>query len=136
MISAERSNMVRRVSLYLFGFLFGMVAVNVIYKGKACQMPGTIKLNELIKQKRTFNPKTECYLNCGVISNSSLEEMLKSGKINYDKSKVHDKPFPIYLVENVLNDKKIVAIEIQDRDTISCITAITGISIPDSCRCN
>ena len=140
-IPGKNSDLIRRFKLYGFGFLLGILIVSVVYKGKGCQMPGSAKLEELNWQKLEYTQHAECRMKCRGITEAEIKAVFKTGKINYDKSDPHDKPFPTYAIEGATADGQKVRIVIADCDTISrVVTAIDLTSDDysdqkDSCEC-
>ncbi len=127
----------RRLKFYIFGFLIGALIVNILFKGRACRMPGTIKLEELREQTLEYNPKSECTMICKGIDSVELKEVLTQGKINYGKSDVHKSPCPTYAVEGTTQSNKKLQIVIGDCDTISRILTIIDLnSETDTCKCD
>lgn len=124
----------RRLKFYLFGFLLGALIVNIVFKGRACRMPGTIKLEELREQKREFTSAAQCKMLCRNIDTSEVSQLLIQGKINYDKSKVQNKPCGTYAVEGLTKSKQEIGIMVADCDTVSKIVDLfyTG---KDNCNC-
>jgi hypothetical protein len=136
MIPSKNADLIRRLKFYGFGFALGILAVSLIYKGKGCQMPGSRKLEELAFQKLELTQHGECRMKCRQITEAEIRSLLKSGKINYDKSEVHAEPFGKYAVEGNTADGQNVRIIIADCDTISrVVTAIDLRSEKDSCEC-
>lgn len=127
------SNFFRRLKLYLFGFLIGALAVNVIFKGKACRLPGTVKLEELQVQKREYTPNVLCKMTCNKIDTADVSQFLLQGKINYDKSDVRAQPFPTFFIEGSLKGQA-TGMTLTDCDTISKIILIIN-SGKDTCNC-
>jgi len=77
-----------------------------------------------------------CRMKCRSITESEIRQVFKSGKVNYDKSSVHDKPYPTYAVEGPTADGKKLRIVVADLDTISrIVTAIDLRMETDSCDC-
>lgn len=135
-ISGKNSDLFRRLRLYGFGFLLGLLVVSFIYKGKGCQLPGSAKLEELAWQKKEYTDHALCRMKCRSISNAEIEQVFKSGKVNYDKSSVHNKPYPTYAVEGATVNGKQLRIVVADVDTISrIVTAIDLKMETDSCDC-
>lgn len=135
-IPGKNADLYRRLKLYGFGFVLGLIVVSFVYKGKGCQMPGSRKLEELSYQKLELTQHGECRMKCRGISEEEIRQLLKTGKINYDKSKVHDEPCGTYAVEGVTTDKQEVRIVIADCDTISrVVTAIDLKLQTDTCSC-
>lgn len=124
-IPGKNSDLIRRFKLYGFGVVLGLIIVSFIYKGKGCKMPGSLKLEELAYQKLEYTQHGECRMHCRNITEEELKHILKSGKVNYDKSEVHGKPFPTYAVEGTTATNKKLRIVIADCDSISrLVTAI------------
>lgn len=139
MLSDKKNNsdLVRRFKFYGFGFLLGILAVSVIYKGKGCKMPGSVKLEELSYQKLELTKHAECRMQCRNITLEEIKAVLKSGKINYDKSNVHEKPCGTYAVEGNTADGQNVRIVIADCDTISRVVTAIDLQLEnENCDCN
>jgi hypothetical protein len=135
-IPGGNSQLFARFRLYGFGFLLGLLAVSFIYKGKSCQMPASAKLEELSYQRLEYTKHGACRMECRGITEEEIKTLLKSGKINYDKSKVRDKPCGTYAVEGKTKDGQQVRIVIADCDTISkVVTAIDLTLENDTCTC-
>lgn len=132
----KNADLYRRFKLYGFGLLLGILLVNFVYKGKGCQMPGSAKLEELSYQKLELTKHGACRMECRNISEAEIKDLLKTGKINYSKSEVRDKPCGTYAVEGTTKDGQNVRIVIADCDTISrVVTAIDLGMEKDSCSC-
>ncbi len=135
-IQGKNSELIRRFKLYAFGFVIGMLVVSVVYKGRGCQMPGSAKMEELVWQKLEYTKHAECRMKCRHITEAEIKQVFKSGKINYDKSDVRDKPCGTYAIEGPTGTGKNLRIIIADCDTISkVVTAIDLRMEHDSCNC-
>ncbi|HEY0031344.1 MAG TPA: DUF4258 domain-containing protein [Bacteroidia bacterium] len=141
-IPSKNSDLYRRLRLYGFGFLLGLLIVSFLYKGKGCQMPGSAKLEELGWQKLEYSKHGACRMECRHINGAEIRELLGTGavqgkgKVNYDKSKVQDKPYPTYAIEGTTAAGKDLRIVIADCDTISRIVTVIDLkNDADSCDC-
>jgi hypothetical protein len=135
-LPSKNADLYRRLRFYGFGFLLGCLLVSILFKGRSCQMPGSAKLEELSYQKLELTQHGECRMKCRNISEAEIKTLLKSGKINYDKSEVHDKPCGTYAVEGKTTDGQEVRVVIADCDTISrVVTAIDLKMENDTCKC-
>jgi len=116
----------RRLKFYLIGFGLGMLMVSIMFKGRAgCKMPGTVKLEELQAQDIEFTKHVKCRMECRNISTADIARVMIHGDVNYDKSKVHDKPCGTYAVEGDAADGRELRIVVADCDTVSrLVTAI------------
>ena len=136
-IKGENSDLIRRFKFYGFGFLLGILLVSILFKGRGCKMPGSVKLDELAAQKLELTDHATCRMECRSITLEEIKAVLKSGKINYDKSNVHEKPYGTYAVEGNSADGQQLRIVIADCDTISrLVTAIDLRQENDTCKCN
>ncbi len=132
----KNADLYRRFKLYGFGLLLGILLVNFVYKGKGCQMPGSAKLEELSYQKLELTKHGACRMECRNISEAEIKDLLKTGKINYSKSEVRDKPCGTYAVEGTTKDGQNVRIVIADCDTISRVVTAIDLGLEkDSCSC-
>jgi hypothetical protein len=135
-LPSKNADLYRRLRFYGFGFLLGCLLVSILFKGKSCQMPGSVKLEELSYQKLELTQHGECRMKCRSITEAEIKEVLKTGKINYDKSNVRDTPCGTYAVEGKTSEGQEVRIVIADCDTISrVVTAIDLKMEKDSCEC-
>ena len=99
-------------------------------------MPSSRKMEELNSQKLEYTQHTECRMKCRHISEEELKQILKNGKINYDKSNVHDAPCGTYAVEGSTSAGKNLRIVIADCDTTSRVVTAIDLRIEhDSCDC-
>ncbi len=136
-IEGKNADLIRRFKFYGFGFLLGIVLVGVIYKGRGCKMPGSVKLEELSSQTLILTKHAECRMNCRNISLEEIKYLLKFGKINYDKSNVRDKPCGTYAVEGNSQDGQELRVVIADCDTISKIVTAIDLKLEnDKCDCD
>jgi len=127
-IEGKNSDLFRRLRYYGFGLLLGVLAVSVLYKGKGCQLPGSAKMEEL--------QHGECRMACRGISLDEIKALMKSGKVNYDKSEVRAEPCGKYAVEGTTADGQSIRVIIADCDTISkVVTAIDLKMENDTCDC-
>lgn len=132
----KNADLYRRFKLYGFGLLLGILLVNFVYKGKGCQMPGSAKLEELSYQKLELTKHGACRMECRHITETEIKDLLKTGKINYSKSEVRDKPCGTYAVEGTTKDGQNVRIVIADCDTISRVVTAIDLGLEkDSCEC-
>ena len=141
-IPGKNSDLYRRLRLYGFGFLLGMLIVSLVYKGKGCQLPNSAKMEELGWQKLEYTQHASCRMECRNITETEIREVLGkgettgSGKVNYRKSDVRRKPYPAYAVEGYTVKGKNLRIIIDDEDTISKVVTVIDLKMEnDSCDC-
>lgn len=142
-IPGKNADLFRRLKFYGFGLVLGiMLVAGVLNKNKGCQLPSSAKLEELGWQKLEYSKHGACRMECRHITEAEIKELvgvgqtLGKGKVNYDKSEVHDKPYPTYAIEGTTTTGKNLRIIIADCDTISkVVTAIDLKMENDSCEC-
>lgn len=141
-IPGKNADLIRRFKLYGFGFVLGLLVVSFVYKGKGCQLPGSNKMEELRWQKLEYSKHATCRMECRHITEAEIKEVLGyheilgKGKVNYDKSDVHEKPYPTYAIEGTTSDGKNLRIVIADCDTISKVVTTIDLKMEhDSCDC-
>ncbi|MGZ4035163.1 MAG: DUF4258 domain-containing protein [Bacteroidia bacterium] len=141
-IPGKNADLIRRFKLYGFGFVLGLLVVSFVYKGKGCQLPNSAKMEELGWQKLEFSEHAACRMQCRHITEAEIREILGkgetkgSGKVNYNKSNVHEKPYPTYAIEGVTAGGKNLRIVIADCDTISKVVTTIDLKMEnDSCDC-
>jgi len=136
-IPGKNADLYRRLRFYGFGFALGLLAVSIIFKGRSCKMPASAKLEELAYQRLELTQHGECRMKCRNITLEEIKHVLQTGKVNYDKSNVHEKPYGTYAVEGNTSDGQNLRIVIADCDTISrVVTAIDLRLEKDTCDCN
>ncbi len=141
-LPGKHSALIRRLKLYGTGFLLGLLVVKFVYKGKGCQLPSSAKMEELGWQKLEYSKHAACRMQCRHITESEIRELLGNGKtagkgkVNYNKSNVHDKPYPTYAVEGITSDGKDLRIIIADVDDVSRVVTTIDLKMKnDSCDC-
>jgi hypothetical protein len=129
----------RRLKLFLIGIGFGTIIMYfVVLKDRNIYKTP----EEIIKIKLSENPLTysqhgSCRMKCRSISEAEVKELLKSGEVNYGKSKVHDKPCPGYAFEGKTADGQNIRVVFALCEKESrVITAIDLDQQADTCSCN
>ena len=141
-IPVKHADLIRRLKLYGVGLLLGILVVRFVYKGRGCQLPASAKIEELGWQKLEYTKHAACRMECRHISEAEIRELLGNGKspgkgeINYNKSNVHDKPYPTYAIEGITSDGKDLRIVIADVEDISRVVTTIDLKLKhDNCDC-
>ncbi len=135
-INTKNKELFRRLKFYGFGFALGLILVSFIVKGRGCQMPGSIKLEELKEQPLLVNATGSCYLNCYNIDIQGLKLIFEGGKINYDASEVRAEPNPTYAIEGFTESGEKLRVIVEDIDTVTSLTSLFKLdSTEHSCEC-
>ena len=86
-LPSKNADLYRRIRLYVFGFLLGLLAVKFLYKGKGCQMPSSNKMEELAWKARYHFAYSDDALQCLQCRNMN-EAQLKLIKQKLDSNNV------------------------------------------------
>lgn len=127
----------RRLRLYGFGFLLGVMIVYSMFGTRSCVTNNEMKMQELVFQDFELSEKALCKLKCLKMNEMLLKVQLRHFEVNYDLSDVHKKPCGSYFIQP---KAEFVAehpykILMNDCDTITKIDDIqlTG---TNTCNCN
>lgn len=126
----------RRFKFYGFGLVFGMILVSIITKGKACQLPSTVKMEELRSQTIEYSTKAECYINCNGITKENIKHILQTS-VNEGKRDVFAEGYPEYTVSGKILNNHAITFIIRDSLEVSKIMSVKDNVIePDTvCVC-
>jgi hypothetical protein len=89
----------RRLGLYGFGFVLGLMILFMLFGTRRCEMPGEIKLLQLLNKPFVLSPVTQCKLKCLRKNEALMRVELKQFEIDYGLSSVHEKPCGAYFVK-------------------------------------
>jgi hypothetical protein len=124
----------RRFSLYLMGFGLGAVlAYFTLYKGqnRGYWLPENRVKSTIEGSKIHFSDNALCKLNCLSLNDSMIKEALKKGSVNFKESGTHQKPCPIYVIEQ--DSLKLVC---SVCDSITTVLTISASNNNQMCTCN
>ena len=130
-------NFLGRLKFYAFGFGLGLMVVYAIFGTRSCTTPNELKVQELAFQYMELSDKAKCKLRYMKKDEHVLKLELRAFfEVNYDVSRIHEKPCGEYYVE----PKKEHAADIKykllalDCDTITRINDIS-ITSKNTCTC-
>lgn len=93
-------------------------------------------MEELNFQRAEYSEHGTCMLRCRNITPEELHLLMKVGKVNYDESDVHAKPFATYAIETTTVKGKKLRVFVTDIDTVTQITSVLDLSLTkDTCKC-
>jgi hypothetical protein len=75
-------------------------------------------------------------MECRHISQSEVEEIMKDGKINYNKTNVHASPCPAYALEGITHDNQQVRIVFGQCDFKTKVITVIDLNTEWSCDCS
>ena len=126
--------MANRILFYLIGFTIGAVFIYfLLIRGKSFNfwIPGERVKTEIIERKPVISDKAICQLICLNLNKDSIASIIKKSEVNFDKSKVREKPCKYYLLE--ISGEKI-QMYFALCDTIVVLNSVS--SEEQKCECN
>jgi len=82
-----------------------------------------------------YTQHARCRMACRQITEEEVKEIMATGKINYRKTDVHDKPCPTYAVEGVTHDNQHVRIVFAQCDYKTKVVTTIDLDKEWSCDC-
>ena len=83
----------------------------------------------------TYSKHAECRMLCRQISRPEVEEMMKEGKINYNKSDIKNARCPRYAVEGNTSDGQRVRIVFAQCDESTAVVTVIDLGKDHACDC-
>jgi hypothetical protein len=82
-----------------------------------------------------YTEHAKCRMECRHISREEVEEIMKDGKINYNKTDVDAKPCPAYALEGITKDDQRVRIVFGQCDEKTKVITVIDLNTDWSCHC-
>lgn len=82
-----------------------------------------------------YTEHAKCRLKCRKITQAEVEEIMKEGKINYNKSNVKATPCPTYALEGITSDRQRVRIVFAQCDTKTKVVTAIDLETDWECHC-
>lgn len=82
-----------------------------------------------------YTEHAKCRMRCRHITQKEVQEIMRGGKINYNKTEVDDKPCPIYAVEGTTTDQQRVRIVVAQCDEKSKVITVIDLTTEWVCDC-
>ena len=132
------SDLWRRIRLYGFGFLIGLLACYFMFGGRGCKSltPGMLELDYLLKNtKLQYSDTALCEMKCQQISDSAVREAFTYGKIDSKKSQDFHQRHPLFNFNGqTRNGRKLNVIAMQF-DSVTRVIYVKDSAKRDSCKC-
>lgn len=131
------SDLWRRVRLYTFGFIIGLIGVYFFFGNRDYKMltPGMLKLDQLAGQTIKYSDTAMCEMKCQNVSPAEVKEAMLVGKVNSKKSQDFNVPHPLFNFNGTTEKGKQLNIICMQIDSITRITYVHDISRKDTCKC-
>jgi hypothetical protein len=82
-----------------------------------------------------YTAHARCRMDCRQISKEEVEEIMKTGKVNYSKSNVKANPCPAYALEGETSDDQFVRIVFGQCDTKTKVITVIDLRTDWTCAC-
>lgn len=82
-----------------------------------------------------YTAHARCRMQCRKISQREVEEIMRDGNINYNKSNVQAKPCPTYALEGVTSDRQRVRIVFAQCDHTTKVVTVIDLDTDFECDC-
>ena len=82
-----------------------------------------------------YTQHARCRMECRQITEEEVKEIMETGKINYRKTDVHDRPCPTYAVEGVTQDNQHVRIVFAQCDFKTKVVTTIDLDKEWTCAC-
>ena len=82
-----------------------------------------------------YSNHANCRMDCRKISKAEVEEIMKDGKINYNKSDIQNARCPRYAVEGVTKDKQRVRIVYAQCNESTTVVTVIDLETDFECHC-
>lgn len=116
----------------------GLIFVYFLFKNRDLPtwLPQSVILEKLQNNPLIYTKHANCRMNCRHIDKTEIEQILKTGKVNFKKSKVHDKPCPSYALEGITDDGQTVRIVFAACDSITKVVTAIDLKRKYNCDCD
>jgi hypothetical protein len=137
MLNKGDSGIWRRIRLYLFGFIIGLIAVYFIFGNRNLKelTPGMLKMDQLAGQNIHYTDTALCQMKCQNINEGEVKDAMTDAKIDSKKSKDFNQHHPMYnFTGSTRNGRKlnIICVEI---DSVTKVTMVKDMVKSDTCHC-
>lgn len=126
--------MIRRLSIFLIGVLFGVMIIRFAFPGRFSEYARYFSLDyrvlyHLKQDTIHISPQAQCLIDCLSVSQDEVLDVLEGGSVNFEKSDKNALPCKLYTVEK---DSLSVVFELcEDKVMVKKFTLNN-----QSCSCN
>lgn len=133
------SDLWRRIRLYLFGVIMGLIGCYFIFGAKGCKSltPGMLKLDELAtKDTVRYSDTATCQMNCQHITRDEVIDAFTYGKIDTKNSQSMHVRYPVYNFTGQTRKGRNLNVICIEKDSLVRILYVKDLAVKDSCKCN
>lgn len=100
--------------------------------------PASINRNRGFDRRVSYLEYTKharCRMDCRKISETDVEEIMKSGKVNYNKSDLNANPCPTYTLQGYTNDGEHLRVVYAQCDKVTKVVTCINLEEEFKCHC-
>lgn len=137
MVKQGDAGLWRRVRLYMFGFIIGLIGVYFFFGNRNYKMltPGMLKLDQLAGQTMQYSDTATCQMKCQSISPEDVKDAMLIGKVNSKKSQDFNVRHPLFNFDGTTRKGDTLNIICMQFDSITRIIYVHNLAKKDTCKC-
>ena len=128
--------MARRLRIYFFGFLLGIILVIFLYSDKSDIIVGWTPEKRVLKRlkltEKVISDSMQCILDCNIFNTQDWDLLYKNGDVNF--SEARKKPYPIYSVTLTKKSEAFI-LRFLAKDSLSVLIGFES-NLDLNCQCN
>ena len=137
MVNTGNSDLWRRIRLYLFGFIIGLIVVYFIYGNKHLEKltPGMLKLDQLAGQPFHYSDTATCQMKCEKIDEGEVKDAMTDAKVDSKKSRDFNQRYPMFNFTGHTRNGRFLHIICVEVDSITRIVTVHDSASKETCHC-
>ncbi len=131
------SDLWRRLRLYGFGFIIGLIGVYFFFGKRDYKMltPGMLKLDQLAGQTIQYGDTATCEMKCEGVDTSEVKQAMLVGKVDSKKSQDFHQHHPLFNFNGATEKGKQLNVICMQFDSITRVIYVHDIAKKDTCKC-
>jgi len=137
MTEKDNSGLWRRVRLYMFGFIIGLIGVYFFFGNRNYKMltPGMLKLDQLAGQTIQYSDTASCEMKCQSVGPEEVREAMLVGKVNSKESQDFNVHHPLFNFNGTTEKGKQLNVICMQFDSITRVIYVHDLAKKDTCKC-
>ena len=133
----RNSGLGRRVRLYIFGFIIGLLGVYFFFGNRNYKVltPGMLKLDQLAGQIIRYSDTAQCQMKCEHVDTVEVKQAMLVGKVNSKKSQDFNQHHPLFNFNGATEKGKQLNVICMQFDSITRIIYVHDLAKKDTCKC-
>jgi len=137
MLKQGNSDLWRRVRLYMFGVIIGLIGVYFFFGNRDFKMltPGMLKLDQLAGQTFRYSDTAKCQMKCQGLDTGDVKSAMLVGKVNSKKSQDFNQHHPLFNFNGKTLKGDTLNVICMQFDSITRVIYVRDLAKKDTCRC-